>query len=422
MSGSNAANGVPATPTTMKANEIAWLFVPQYYTFMNQDPGHLHCFYTKQSTMVHGDENEAITPAYGQQEIHAKIESLGLEDTKVFVSNVDSHSSADGGIIIQVLGELLNKSGTWRPFAQTFFLAKQPNGYYVLNDIFRYLKDPTDDAEARETAAAVRLPDAAKERENTAGDSSGREEVALGAEDEGAHVTDARMEEDKEADRGVAAAAAPEPDSGLAAAQEAAAPQPATHAHAKADAPVAPVAPAAPAAPSVPKTWANLAASGANRWGSTAWESRQGASEGSTPKSGPATPTGGANAAAESTGAPAAARASGTPGNGQVFVKNVPTRAVSPDALKTALEAQFGSTKECQIIASKGFAFVEFVDADAARRAITQSLPASQGGGGGVKVGDHAIIIEKRRPAERGGGSGRGRGGAHRGARGGGVA
>lgn len=31
-----------------------------------------------------------------------------------------------------------------RKFSQTFFLAEQPNGYYVLNDIFRYLKDDED--------------------------------------------------------------------------------------------------------------------------------------------------------------------------------------------------------------------------------------------------------------------------------------
>ena len=31
-----------------------------------------------------------------------------------------------------------------RKFSQTFFLAEQPNGYFVLNDIFRYLKDDDD--------------------------------------------------------------------------------------------------------------------------------------------------------------------------------------------------------------------------------------------------------------------------------------
>lgn len=73
--------------------------------------------------------------------------SLGYEDCKVFVSTVDSQSSAENGIVVQVVGELSNKGGAWRKFAQTFFLAEQPNGYFVLNDIFRYMKEESDEEE-----------------------------------------------------------------------------------------------------------------------------------------------------------------------------------------------------------------------------------------------------------------------------------
>lgn len=40
-----------------------------------------------------------------------------------------------------MLGEQSNCGGDWRKFSQTFFLAEQPNGYFVLNDICRYLKE-----------------------------------------------------------------------------------------------------------------------------------------------------------------------------------------------------------------------------------------------------------------------------------------
>lgn len=46
-----------------------------------------------------------------------------------------------GGIIVQVLGELSNMGQDCQKFCQTFFLAEQPEGYYVLNDIFRFLKE-----------------------------------------------------------------------------------------------------------------------------------------------------------------------------------------------------------------------------------------------------------------------------------------
>jgi len=75
------------------------------------------------------------------KEINKKIKELEYEDCKVLVSNVDSQVSNGDGIIIQVLGEMSNKGGASHKFAQTFFLAKQPNGYFVLNDIIRFLKE-----------------------------------------------------------------------------------------------------------------------------------------------------------------------------------------------------------------------------------------------------------------------------------------
>lgn len=93
-----------------------------------------------------GLESQPLTPiAYPLQEIHDKIMSLGFEDCKVYISNVDSQSSAEHGIIVQVIGEMSNSNGPWRKFAQTFFLAEQPNGYFVLNDICRYIKEEGDE-------------------------------------------------------------------------------------------------------------------------------------------------------------------------------------------------------------------------------------------------------------------------------------
>ena len=57
------------------------------------------------------------------------------------LSSVDSLASLNGGIVIQVLGELSNHNAPSQKFAQTFFLAEQPAGYFVLNDIFRYIKE-----------------------------------------------------------------------------------------------------------------------------------------------------------------------------------------------------------------------------------------------------------------------------------------
>lgn len=60
------------------------------------------------------------------------------------LSSVDSLASTGGGIVIQVLGELSNRDEPSQKFAETFFLAEQPTGYFVLNDIFRYLKEDVE--------------------------------------------------------------------------------------------------------------------------------------------------------------------------------------------------------------------------------------------------------------------------------------
>ncbi|KAF8518358.1 hypothetical protein BU17DRAFT_19849, partial [Hysterangium stoloniferum] len=147
-------------------SEVGWQFVPQYYTFVNKQPHRLHCFYTKNSTFIHGTEGEDGRPCYGQQEIHNKILSIGFQDCKVFIHSVDAQSSANGGIIIQVIGEMSNKGEPWRKFAQTFFLAEQPNGYFVLNDIFRFLKEESvdpEDEEAENAESAVPPTEVAQE-------------------------------------------------------------------------------------------------------------------------------------------------------------------------------------------------------------------------------------------------------------------
>ncbi|KIK21256.1 hypothetical protein PISMIDRAFT_12363, partial [Pisolithus microcarpus 441] len=147
-------------------SEVGWQFVPQYYTYVNKHPNRLHCFYTKTSTFTHGMEGEDVKPCFGQQEIHNKITSIGFQDCKVYIHSVDAQSSANGGIIIQVIGEMSNHGDTWKKFVQTFFLAEQPNGYFVLNDIFRFLKEETteDDVSETDTTTLVDQPSSAPEQ------------------------------------------------------------------------------------------------------------------------------------------------------------------------------------------------------------------------------------------------------------------
>ena len=83
------------------------------------------------------------------QAVNDRIKELDIQDCKVRVTNVDSQGS-DKNIVIQVIGEMSNKSAPQRKFTQTFVLAEQTNGYFVLNDIFRYIVEEEEEYEGED--------------------------------------------------------------------------------------------------------------------------------------------------------------------------------------------------------------------------------------------------------------------------------
>jgi hypothetical protein len=95
------------------------------------------------------------------QSISDKIKELKFQECKVRVLNVDSQASFDN-ILVSVIGEISNNSEPSRKFVQTFVLAEQPNGYYVLNDIFRYLVEETEE-EPTSAAPVAEAPEAVAE-------------------------------------------------------------------------------------------------------------------------------------------------------------------------------------------------------------------------------------------------------------------
>ncbi|THH14412.1 hypothetical protein EW146_g5915 [Bondarzewia mesenterica] len=456
-----------STDETIRSNvvpsEVGWQFVPQYYTFVNKQPNRLHCFYTKSSTFIHGTEGEDGKPCFGQQEIHSKITSIGFEDCKVFIHSVDAQSSANGGIIIQVIGEMSNRGEPWRKFVQTFFLAEQPNGYFVLNDIFRFLKEEAVESEEEEAEAAPVAPEpvtaplpvpavpepslapapppAPVIEEPTPAQPFTSEEPEPEPEIEpvieepaqqypNGHaqsepeerelspvpVSSALVDEKPPAPAPVEAtlapavteshppspSPAPQPAATLAPPPPPAAPQPAP----------APAPAPQPAAPPAPKTWANLAAANSKKWGSAVAQESRGTSEvpaasSSMPGTGTQTPPlhhgPGARPHGQREPHPALVAAHNIT-TAQCFVKSVQEN-VSDQALRQTLITRFGPIKEVEIVRSKACAFLEFTTVDAARRAIVASLPLAQGGEGGIKVDvgegqQMRILVETRK--ERG--------------------
>ncbi|OAL06070.1 hypothetical protein IQ06DRAFT_290106 [Phaeosphaeriaceae sp. SRC1lsM3a] len=135
-----------ASAAEVPKDEVGWYFVEQYYTTLSKSPERLYLFYNKRSQYVSGVEEEKVNVCVGQKAINERIKGLDFKDTKVRVTNVDTQGS-ESNIVIQVIGEISNQGQPHRRFAQTFVLAEQTNGYFVLNDIFRYLAEEPEEEE-----------------------------------------------------------------------------------------------------------------------------------------------------------------------------------------------------------------------------------------------------------------------------------
>ena len=227
-----------------------------------------------------------------------------------------------------------NRGEPWRKFVQTFFLAEQPNGYFVLNDIFRFLKEETvesDESEPEQSTTEVEqvsappLPEIdsplsperpqsvsptvdvqAPEPVQTASptpSAAPAEEVAPAPESPivephtngHAETEDDVPEVFAPAVREKSPTPEPEPAPSVESPAPVPSPTPPPAVSPAPSQPPAPVVPSQPALPPAPKTWANLAAANPKKWGSAVAHESRGTSEApaassSSPGSGTQTP------------------------------------------------------------------------------------------------------------------------------------
>ncbi|KAJ0234629.1 Nuclear transport factor 2 [Hirschfeldia incana] len=118
-------------------------FVHQYYHILHHSPHHVHRFYQEISKLGRPEDNGAMTLTSTLQGIDKKILALGDGVIGAEIATVDTQESYGGGFLLLVTGYLTGKDGVRRTFTQTFFLAPQENGYFVLNDMFRYIDEAT---------------------------------------------------------------------------------------------------------------------------------------------------------------------------------------------------------------------------------------------------------------------------------------
>ncbi|KAK1578324.1 hypothetical protein Q3G72_029359 [Acer saccharum] len=139
------AASMQQAPTTHTADFVANAFVLQYYRILHHSPGLVHRFYQDVSKLGRPEEDGAMSITTTMQAINDKILSLDYgefsADIITDITTVDAQESYNGGVLVLVAGYLTGKDNVRRKFTQSFFLAPQETGYFVLNDVFRYVDD-----------------------------------------------------------------------------------------------------------------------------------------------------------------------------------------------------------------------------------------------------------------------------------------
>ncbi|KHG21577.1 Putative G3BP-like protein [Gossypium arboreum] len=126
---------------TPSAQVVGNAFVEQYYHILHQSPNLVHRFYQDSSCLSRPDMHGNMTTVTTMQAINEKVLSLNYEDYTAEIKTADAQDSFEKGVIVLVTGCLTGKDNVRRKFTQTFFLAPQDKGYFVLNDIFRYVEE-----------------------------------------------------------------------------------------------------------------------------------------------------------------------------------------------------------------------------------------------------------------------------------------
>lgn len=410
--------------------EIGWSFVEQYYTHVNKNTEKLHLFYKKDSTAVHGVETFSVPSYLGQREIVNLIASHKFKDCKVMVSNIDCQKTLGDGILVQVIGEMANEGEPSQKFVQTILLAPQNTGYYVLNDILRFLKEDvgsdyeyaSSSAEPPSVEAQVVEPEVVEKEEAVvpaaepviAEPVATPEPVAVQAE---SSLFSQPLEKSKKTETEVAATpvevtptstpaetvvekVAEKVNGSSEVPSKAATPAPvAAQTPPAASTPTAaPSGPVTPALPATPMSWADRAAVKP----AAALVAPAAPAPVTTPAA-PAAPAASAPASAPAAPAPAAAVVEKTQQASVVatasghrrgpkeyfsaYIKHV-TEAVNEKQLKQALQ-QIGTVTHFEIARQKNCAFVDFVDLPTLKAALAVHE---------LKLGNNvSVLIEERK-------------------------
>ncbi|KAL0906599.1 hypothetical protein M5K25_025105 [Dendrobium thyrsiflorum] len=133
-------------------------FVQQFFLILHKSPDQLHRFYKEGSKLGRPGAKGEMSTTSSLQDIDEKILSMDYSEYRTQIKTVDAQDSLNGGVLVLVTGYLFGKDNVRRDFTQSFLLATQETGYYVLNDIFRYVEEADQQQEQQDLTNETGVP------------------------------------------------------------------------------------------------------------------------------------------------------------------------------------------------------------------------------------------------------------------------
>ncbi|KAL6526342.1 hypothetical protein OROMI_029982 [Orobanche minor] len=154
-----------SSPQPPSAQVVGNAFVEQYYQILHHSPELVYRFYQDTSVLSRPDMYGLMTTVTTTKSINDIICSLDYKNYKAEIKTADAQDSYKDGVMVLVTGCLTGTDNLKKKFTQTFFLAPQDKGYYVLNDVFRYVEESEPDISVGVVTGVDEPPSAAHDPE-----------------------------------------------------------------------------------------------------------------------------------------------------------------------------------------------------------------------------------------------------------------
>ncbi|XP_019088179.1 PREDICTED: ras GTPase-activating protein-binding protein 2-like isoform X2 [Camelina sativa] len=138
----DSSSAAAAPKPVVDSLTVGKAFVSQYYHILYNMPEHLHRFYQEISKVGRVGQDGVMRDFSTLEGIGEELKSLTCGNfSSAEITSYDTQESHSGGFLLVVTGYFTQNETLRRKFTQTFFLAPQENGFFVLNDIFRFVND-----------------------------------------------------------------------------------------------------------------------------------------------------------------------------------------------------------------------------------------------------------------------------------------